>query len=61
VKNGFALWVASRGDFDTAEAFRAALREVPLSDVMTASVRRIEWGTGSERLMLECDLKELRP
>jgi hypothetical protein len=60
VKNGFVVWVASRGDFDTAEAFRAALREVPLSDEMTASVRRIEWGTGSERLMLEYDLKELR-
>jgi len=60
VKNGFALWVASRGDFDTAESFRAALRETPLSDEMTGSVRRIEWGTGSERLMLEYDLKELR-
>ena len=60
VKNGFALWVAPRGDFDTAEAFRAALGEIPLRDEMTDSVRRIDWGTGSERLMLEYDLKELR-
>ena len=60
VKNGFALWVASRSDFDTAEAFRAELRGTPLSDEMTGSVRRINWGTGSERLMLEYDLKELR-
>ena len=60
VKNGFALWVAPRGDFGTPDAFRAALRAIPLSDKMTGSVRRIEWGGGSERLTLEYDLKELR-
>jgi hypothetical protein len=60
VRNGFALWVASRADFDAVEAFGAALRKTPVSDEMTGSVRQIELGTGSEQLTLEYDLKELR-
>ena len=60
VKNGFVLSVAPRGDFDTLEAFRADLLAMPLMDETVGSVRRIEWGRGPDRLMLEYDLKELR-
>jgi hypothetical protein len=61
VKNGFALSVAPRSAFSSLEDFHESTVSLPLTDRTLGSVRRIEWGAGSEQLVLEYDLRELRP
>jgi hypothetical protein len=61
VRNGFALWVAPRSQFESPAAFAAALAALPVRDAISGSMRRIELGEGPERLVLEYDLMELRP
>jgi len=61
VRNGFTLWVAPRSEFASLEAFRLALASVPLVDESAGSVRRVEFGEGSDLVALEYDLMRLRP
>jgi hypothetical protein len=61
VRNGFALWVAHQAEFESRAKFAAALCSLPLTDQTEASVRRIGWGEGRERLILEYSLLDLRP
>jgi hypothetical protein len=61
VRNGFALWVAPRSEFESPPAFVQALAGIPVRDEMSGSLRRIELGEGPERIVLEYDLAELRP
>lgn len=57
VRNGFALWIAPRGEFASAEGFRAALAAVSLSDELDGRRRRITFGD----VELEYDLREMWP
>jgi hypothetical protein len=57
VRNGFALWIAAWGEFASAEAFRAALTGVRLTDEMDGWRRRIAFG----EVELEYDLREMWP
>jgi hypothetical protein len=61
VRNGFALWVAPRSEYESPESFAKALAASPLRDETSGSRRRVELGDGPERLVLEYDLMELRP
>ena len=57
VRNGFALWIAARAEFASAEAFRGALAELLLTDEVDGSRRRIAFGD----VELEYDLREMWP
>ena len=56
VRNGFALWIAPRGDFGSAADFRAALAATPLTDETTSFKRRISFAD----VTLEYDLRDMR-
>jgi hypothetical protein len=57
VRNGFALWIAPRGEFATAVDFRSALAATPLSDETSGSARTIRFGD----VTLEYDLRDMWP
>jgi hypothetical protein len=59
LRSGFALWVVPRSQFASPVAFAEALATLPLKDEVVGSLRRIEFGEGPERLVLEYDLAEL--
>jgi hypothetical protein len=56
VRNGFALWVAPLWEFGSIAEFGRTLAEVPLSDEVDGSWRRIVFGD----VRLEYDLREMR-
>jgi hypothetical protein len=57
VKNGFALWIASHGEYGSAAEFRAALSATRLSDQTNGSLRTIRFGD----VKLAYDLREMWP
>jgi len=57
VRNGFALWIAVRSEFASAEAFRDALTDVSLTDEVDDTRRRIAFGD----VELAYDLREMWP
>ena len=56
VRNGFALWIASRSEHESLDAFHTALAATQLSDETSGPVRRITFGDVS----LEYDLRNMR-
>ncbi|HUF53067.1 MAG TPA: hypothetical protein VMR52_04750 [Dehalococcoidia bacterium] len=57
VRNGFALWIAPRSEFASADEFRTALTKAPLLDETVDGLRTITFGD----LRLEYDLRAMWP
>ncbi len=57
VRNGFALWIASRYEFSSASDFRSALESVGISDETRDTGRVIKFGD----VTLEYDLRQMWP
>src|SRR6266508_5399428 len=61
VCNGFVLWVARCAEFGSAREFTESLRSLSLKDELDGDCRHIEWGDGPGAVVLDYDLKALRP
>jgi hypothetical protein len=57
VRNGFALWIASRSEYSDREAFAATLAATPFSDETAGGVRTITFGDAT----VTYDLREIWP
>jgi hypothetical protein len=57
VRNGFVLWIASRGEFESESAFLSALQAIALSDEVEGTSRTIRFGD----VTLEYDVRGMWP